>query len=370
MVDFNNQVTVAQVQDIFKIGGAHTLRLSGEYRKGDLNTSPFRGGTVFYDGCALGVMWQWRLAETLTLTNAIRRDDLELGRKGLVPAGYGLGNSDWDRSLAKTSFNAGLVWATSDQDTVRLSASRGAQLPSLYNLGGFLINYPLPPSAPLPAIFFSGVPGLQPATVNNYELAWDRKLTVIEADLRMAVFHGTSRGVLADNGADLQEAAIFSTPANIGNSETDGLELSLQGTIADTWRWRAGYLYQDVDDSFTALFPAESTLTDFATTTPRHNLNASLGWTKGAWEVDGYLKYQSSTLGLQGPDAIVFPPAGALGSLVQVPGYTSVDARIAYSMDDKLVFSLSGQNLLDSEQRQTSGPDVERRVLATATYSF
>jgi iron complex outermembrane receptor protein len=371
IVDFRNDLTVTQLQDIFKIGGAHTIRLSGEYRESKMNTSPLAGATVFYDVLSAGAMWQWQLTETWTLTNAVRRDRLELGRKGIVPDGYGLANSDWDRSFGETSYNVGLVWALGDRDTLRLVAARGAQLPSLFDLGGNLFGIPLPPEfQPPPIIFFSGIPGLNPATITNYELTWDRTLPALNANLRVAAFHGDTRDVIANYGDFLPQYNIFSAPANIGDSKTDGLELSLRGVITDTWRWSASYVYQDVVDDFAPQFPTGSTYTDFESTTPQYSVTANLGWTRGPWEADAYLTYVDRFLSIRNDDEYIFDGFSIPNVLYSVPSFTAVDARIAYAVNDRMTLALSGQNLLDSEQRQTAGPNVERRILASLNFAF
>ncbi len=140
---FDNEVTVAQLESVSKVGSSHTLRLSVEQRHNSMQTTPIGGAEVFYDVTSFAGMWEWRIAEALTLTNALRFDDLALGRSGSVPPGYSLRNSDWDRSIAATSFNSGVVWKLTDADVLRFMVGRGAQLPSLFNLGGVLI--PVPP---------------------------------------------------------------------------------------------------------------------------------------------------------------------------------------------------------------------------------
>jgi len=328
---------------------------------------------VFYNVISGGAMWQWQPVESLTLTAAIRRDHLELARKGTIPQGYGLTNSDWNRSLGKTSYNVGLVWALSDINTLRLIAARGAQLPSLFNLGGLVAQ--IEPTQLPPGVvgFAAGIPGLKPATVNSYELAWDHKFPTANTDLRAAVFHGSTSDILANFGNNLQEAAIFDAPGNIGKSQTDGLEFSLQGTLAETWRWHTGYVYQEVDDTFAARFPTARTLINFESTTPRHSVIASLGWTRSSWEVDTYLNYKSRFFSIRDDDTFVPDPSNPFtlpSVLYPVPSYVTVDARIGYHFNEKMDFAISGQNLFTAEQRQTAGPDVERRVLATLTYEF
>ena len=63
----------------------------------------------------------------------------------------------------------------------------------------------------------------------------------------------------------------------------------------------------------------------------------------------------------------MFAPAG---KFVRIPDYVSVDARIAYHVTDNLTLAFSGQNLLQSPQKQTSAPEVERRVFVTASVGF
>jgi hypothetical protein len=48
----------------------------------------------------------------------------------------------------------------------------------------------------------------------------------------------------------------------------------------------------------------------------------------------------------------------------------SVDAHAAYRLTEWATLSVSGQNLLQSPQRQTSGAAVERQVFATLSVNF
>ncbi len=59
-----------------------------------------------------------------------------------------------------------------------------------------------------------------------------------------------------------------------------------------------------------------------------------------------------------------------VATLVRIPDYVTMDARIAYRLTENLTLAISGQNLLDSTQRQTSAAEVQRSVLATLTADF
>lgn len=350
---FDNRVTVAQLQSISKIASEHTLRLTAEYRHNSMATMPFPGGDVFYDVAAIGSMWEWRIDPAVTTTVAVRLDRWSLGRSGDAPATYPLSNDDWDRARTEPSFNAGVVWQASDVDTLRFLVGRGVQLPNLFNLGGFLL--PIPPIG-----FVTGLPDLDPTIVETYEVAWDRLLSSFAARLRVSVFHGQSRDIVAILGETRLSEGLLSIPFNVGDSRTDGMEVSLQGTLREDWRWGWSYKAQRIEDQFDAGMPVERTLTDFEHTTPRHVLKANLGWARDRWEVDGFLRYQS---GFQG---ILSDGQGTgTGLLVSIPSHVAVDGRIGYAINDRIVLALSGQNLGRSEQRQTSAPEVERRLFAT-----
>ena len=371
IASFDNEVTVARLQNIFKPAAAHTVRLSGEYRDSSLPTTTVVGAEIGYEVISVSAMWQWQILPELTLSNAVRRDRLELKRSGAIPAGYPLSNADWDRHIAETSFNSGLVWAFSERHSLKLSAARGAQLPSLYNLGGSLIDIPIPPEFQPPAnLFVTGLPTLDPMVVNNYEVALNSRLPGL--DLQLALFAGTSRKIVADTAGFDIERALLSFPANIGDSDTEGLELSLTGTADSPWRWSLSYLYQQVDDDFDeVLYPEYITYRNFEDTTPEHTLDVQLGWQQNRWEWDMYLRYQSSFAGLRAPDPNPEDPFGIPDTVLQpINNFFTLDGRLAYSLTDRTTLSLSGQNLLQSEQRQTSGPWVERRIFATLLFDF
>jgi iron complex outermembrane receptor protein len=196
-------------------------------------------------------MWEWRIHPAVTLTNAIRWDRWSLGRSGAMPADIPLGNETWDRSRTEPSFDSGVVWQVSENDTLRFLIGRGVQLPNLLSLGGLLL--PLDPVG-----YASGVPDLEPTIVENYEISWDRALSALAAELRVSAFHGYSRDVLAIAGGLRPSLNLFSVPLNLGDSRTTGLEISIKGSLRDEWRWGFSYIGQEIDDEFLAGFPVDA----------------------------------------------------------------------------------------------------------------
>lgn len=361
-INFHNRVTIAQVQSITKLGTKHTLRLSAEQRANSLDTAPIGGAEVSYDVTALGGMWQWAIAPSLTLTTAYRADRWWLDRDGFVPPGYGLTNASWDRTETTPSFNVGAVWHASDADNFRFLVSRGVQLPNLLDLGGLLLPVTLP--LPVPMIgYATGVPDLEPAIVKSYEIGWQRSLARLGASLDVAIFDGASRNMAANVGGIRFFPSFLMTPVNVERSTTHGIDASIDGTVGDAWRWGASLLVQDVDDDFS--LPPVVTVVDFEHTTPERSLRGNVGWTRGPWEVDGFVRYQSSTNMFAG-----FGANSGAWTLVPVDSYVAVDGRLGFRLNERMTLALSGQNLGHSEQRQTSAPSIERQILATFSLSF
>ena len=355
-IDFADRVSVFQLQDIFKLGSAHTFRASVEYRNNTLQTNPFVGGKVFYDNLSAGGMWEWDIAPGLELTNSARFDNLHLGRSGLTPAGYPFTNADWNLVNKEWSSNTGLVWKADDLDTFRLLASRGVQMPSLADVGGLLVITPLGKT--------TGSPNVQPADVVNVEINWDRGLPYIGGQFRAAVFYLRMDELFTPLGAVFPMGPSgYTISDNVGNSIGRGVELSLTGMRAN-WRWGVNYRYELITDKFEPFAKGGIAFFDFQHVNPKHVAKARLGWTDDKWEIDGYLYYQSATRGLAAQ------PFGAGSFLTPVPSYVSLDSRIAYRLTDWATFAISGQNLLESSQQQTSGPRVERRVFGTLSIQY
>ena len=351
----HNQVTVVQAEDVFNFGTDHTLRAALEYRYNSASTTPTTGGVIFYDVLSASGMWNWRVTPAVSLTNALRIDRLSLGRSGGVPAGYPFTNADWDRSTTHLSFNSGVVWTVTPVDKLRLIVSRGVQLPSLVHSGAVLLD--------LPSLHVTGNPRLKATVVTNYEMAWDRDLATFGVHLQISAFHQQTDNLVSLSGNfAATPTSFYVTSANIGSSTANGMELSAKSALGDAWRWSFSYRAEFVDDNFLPFAVGGVDIVDYEHTTPRHLIKAGLGWARGSWEADAYLGYQSTTSGLR--------MAGYGTGLVPVGAYAALDGRLAYRLADWATIAVSGKNLLQSTQRQTSGPDVERQVFATLSVNF
>jgi iron complex outermembrane receptor protein len=189
-------------------------------------------------------------------------------------------------------------------------------------------------------------------------------VTAWGATLRVSAFTGsTSSVVAATGGADIMRG-IVGAPANIGASAAEGIEIALDGTHGD-WRWSASYTPLRIDDRFAPGYVVQNTQVDFENTAPRHVLNGSLGWSRGPWEIDGFLRYQSSFYG------VAAPGDGSVGGALQpISDYVTIDARLGFALNERITLALAGQGLAHSAQRQSSSVDVERRIYGSVNVAF
>jgi len=350
-----NRATVVQVDEVFQTGPSHTLRVAAEYRHNSENTTPFAGGTVYYDDFAGSGMWDWKIAPRVSLTNALRVDHLALGREGLLPPDYLFKNSDWNRSITQLTFNSGLVWKVGGLDSLRFMIGRGAELPSLVLNGSYVQDTPY--------VKVTGSPFLSPAVVTNYEIGWEHLMPRRHIQLRWNAFDQASASLLAvDGAAVVKEGTVYVVPANVGSSDGRGFELGMRGAGLKSYRWSVDYRPEWITDHLVPFSQDVPSFIDYQHTTPVHLVKGNVGWSNARWELDGYLLYQTQMHGFQAN------PRGV--TLTPIPGFLSFDGRVAYNWTNRITWSVSGQNLSHSSQIQTSGPAVERRVLGTMTVHF
>ena len=349
-----NRLTVVEVHDIFKVGANHILRVAAEYRHSTVDSTPLAGANVFYNNFAVSGMWDWKITPTLSLTNAARVDHILYGRHGYLPPDYPFSNSDWHGIPSEYSYNSGLVWRPTAADAFRLTASRGIQLVNLIESGALLFVSP--------SLNLTGVPGLEPTDVTNYEIGWDHTALASQILFRVSAFHQHNYDLLALSGGFIPtRSGPYGVPLNIGNSDANGIEIGIHSPLHQQYRWSVDYRPEQIDDRFvertSAIFDSE-----YDDTTPRHQIKGNFGWKNPKWELDSFFRFQSNNRGLQ--------PSASGPSQVLIPSHLSVDGRVAYNFTNRFTWSIAGQNLTHASQVQTSGPAVERRVLGTISFNF
>jgi iron complex outermembrane receptor protein len=354
-----NDTLVAKLTDLLKLDANNTIRLGVEYRHQGIQYSSANGGTDSYDNVAVNGMWDWQISPTFDLTNAVRVDHLSLQDTGIFVPSPDRTRAIFDSTtLTELSFNSGLVINVSDQDTIRISAARGLQLPSLIDLTAQLS---------LGSTSILGSPQLQPTAIWNAELAYDRKLVPLGATLTASVFFQRNTNLIGPPGYGVlsyfPNGAPYSTGANIGSSNEIGFEADLRGKTVGGLRWNASYRYASITDDITADAAAiPKADTNYAGGTPTHTVILGLGYTLQRWEFDAQGRWQS---------AYTDYTTGALGlEPVLVGNYVTLNARIGYRVTDYLTISGTAQQFNVSRLLETAGDYVDRRFFASANVHF
>jgi iron complex outermembrane receptor protein len=367
----DNSLYVVQVNDLMKFS-EHTLRAGLEYRSNSAGGSIFRGEQLGFDLYAADAMWNWQITPDLALTNSGRVDHMVTNFKGFVDPSLAFSAQDYDgRTFTEPSFNSALVYKPTAVDSIRVSAARGVQIPSYYQLFPQPVDGFQNPS-------LQGNPYVKPSVVMNYEVDYGRAVAEIRSKAQLALFHQISSNVLAlpgdgGSGALTQGAnnQNYAYAANIGRSVADGGELGVKGADDDGWRWRASYAYIVITDHYVVnpdLGSPDSSV-DNQRGAPQHVVNLGLGRTWGRIEADVNARWQS------GYDDLVVLSSSATTlvkptSRIHVADYATLGARVGYNVTDHLTVALSGDQLNRANQTETGGPETERRVLGTVTVHY
>ena len=352
---------VVQASDLLKLGTANTVRLGMEYRENADNSGDLVFGTISNRIYAASLMWDWQVAPGIELTNALRLDHMVLHYAGMLLPESGLTASGYNNtSLTEPSFNSGIVWDATQQDTFRLTVARGVQLPTL-------LEYALqvPPGFYGP-LAYSGTPDLHPSIVYSAELDYDRVLPAIDSTLRVALFAQRIDNIITTPfGAPLSfssvGAPLFSS-GNVGWSSAAGTELGIKGHNAAGFRWQASYaLAATTDHTVLNQGGMPSSIVEYAHSTPEHVVIGGIGYTRDRLELDLMARWQSSYLDFRlNPDRTALLP-------VNVDNYITLNARVGYRLTDAVSLAVSAQQFNQSRLVETAGPPVERRIIASIT---
>ncbi len=362
----NQNLTVAQLSDTVKIGADHTLRPFVEYRHNDVEaadelsdaglvkTSLLRGLGGGYDVAAVGGMWNWAIASDLEWTGALRYDHVWLNGHGYDSPLFPFGDRDYRRDYGTVSWNAGLVWRVTDIETVRISAARGVGVPSYFDIGARVI-------APELGIAVVGSPRLKPATVDDYEVSYARRVEAIDGRVGVTAFYQVNRGLNASLGSApgfISPATMLPTivPYNVDNSHAYGVELSLAGRFREEFDWGIEHRLVVVEEG------RRPSYAEFGHASPRNLVSARLGWGRGPLRADVFGRYSTTMRGYRVTGRGFVP--------VEVGDYASLAARVGYKIAERATVAVEGSNLLHERQRQGIGAEAERRIYVSLRVDF
>jgi iron complex outermembrane receptor protein len=361
--DLHDTVVVVQASDLVKLGSDHTVRIGLDYRNNRANSSGVLAGNVGYEVFSGSVMWDWQLTPSVSFTNAVRYDHFVLNQQGFLLPEVGFQASAYNgRTINEPSFNSGLVWTATDQDTFRLLAARGLQLPSIYDLG---LQDRQPPGADGQGYLFLGQPRVNAASVSNVELDWDRAVPALLSTLRTSVFAQRTDNILTNpyEATPLGDGVLLNgceelraVAANVGRSSAVGGEIGVRGHAPSGLRWNASYSYISISDSLSINKAGIFSPQDFQHGTPTHVVVLGGGYTTGRWEFDAQARWQSQFLDYRAN------PADVTLERVMVPNYVTMNARVGYRLEENITVALSAQQFNLSHLRVSSGPPIERRL--------
>ncbi|MFL5257311.1 MAG: TonB-dependent receptor plug domain-containing protein [Rhodopila sp.] len=355
-------ITTIELSDTLKVGPAHTVRPFVQYRQNNLSESDtwrYADGLFFgspvqvgYQVASVGSMWNWTITDALEWTAAVRYDQLWLHGSGYDGPGRRFSDADYNnRAFGTLAWNLALVWKPSPVDTVRLSAARGIQPPTLLDLG-----------ARVDSVFIAtaGSPFAPIGVVDDYEVGYRRRLERLATDLDLTVFTQANRGLTStlDGYETLSPPVSVPSivPVALGNSHVTGVEIAVTTRLGRDLE--VGLKYRG---AFTSgdLIPAAI---EYLRASPRHIATAHVGWTHDKWEADVFARYASSAAGYRlfwtGP------------ALVTVKDYVTASARIAYRIMPKLTLALEAEDMLQARQAQSIGTLIDRRVYFSVRADF
>jgi outer membrane receptor for ferrienterochelin and colicins len=360
--DTNNQVGVVQANDLFKIGNNSTVRLGLEYRSNRETGNAYNTASTYQDYAA-SAMWTWQITPQLSLTNAGRLDRLVVHRGDPLAPGNPFTQADYSKAqFTAPSFNAGLVYQPANNGTLRLLIGHGVQAPSQVDFG-LTTHDPLGPIFDVEA----GNPYLKPSTTTQYEFDYDRDLPELQSSVHTAVFYSVVKDILlssVNTPFTIEFPNVISYAQNIGNGQSIGGRISLQGSNAAGWRWNLAYSLIAVRAHL--IYAPPSVPFAFNNATPTSAIDFGIGYSWNKLEADLQGKWQSRYTDY-------YRHVTAFGEVylpVAIANFVTVDARIGYNLTPQLTLAVSGQQLQGNQTLETAGPKPDRRILFSATYGF
>ena len=356
---WREDVTVVQASDLLKLGRDHTLRIAAEYRDNSATSQQAFSGRLDYHIVAGSLMWDWQILPNLSLTNAVRVDDLSLSHQGAqfnIPTLGGIYN---DADIIEPSFNSGAVLKLTDYDTIRLTAARAIQLPSLVDFGYSLNGG---------GVIVAGNSGLQPSEVQNYELDYDRRLPLLGSVLRIAAFaQRTDSSIGSPFGSGvalLPDGQPLLRAQNFGDSSELGGEIGLKGSSASGLRWALSYALAAVHDDTpdARLLPAASV--NYQRQTPTHSVILAGGYSWRQLDIDVQARWQSHY------QDFTLNQATEMNQPVTVANYVTINARVGYRITRRITLSLLAEQLNQQNIMESAGLQVDRRFIGGIEAKF
>lgn len=289
------------------------------------------------------------------------QDEIELTPDLFLTLGAKIENNDTTGWEFQPS--ARLLWSLTPTESLWTAISRAVRTPSRAEVG-VVANYTVippfspgnPSDLPMQARFF-GDPAIASETVIAYEAGWRQQWdTRLSTDVAL-FWNDYDQLLSATVNAPFLELELVPhlvlpfTANNEASGHTYGLEIAADWRPINDWRLQASYTYlrMSIEESGTG-----------EDRDPRHQFSLLSSLTLSPQvELNLWLRHVDEL------------PA------LQIPAYTSLDARLAWSPQRDLTFSLVGQNLFDDRHPEFNADaegqapgEIERNIYLKALWRF
>lgn len=306
------------------------------------------------------------------LFSAFFHDEIALVPKKLaLVLGSRFENSDY--SGFEVQPNARLLWTPAAQHSLWASVSRAVRTPSRgeQDLHYQILTAPHP-VFPIPVRFeYIGNKDFKSEKLLAYEIGY-RIEPLPRLTFDIAAYYNTYKDLrvvtYGQNGMEpagnaFQELVV----SNNMHGNSYGAEISAEWSAVSWWKLQAAYSYQLLNMYLDNGSTDAVNHGNAEKSTPKHQFSLRNGFDLG--------NQVSLDLWLRGVDRIV--QINELGQSIAVPGYMTMDVRVAWKLSRQLELSLIGQNLLsthhpefNSDVVNTLNSEVPRSVYGKVTWKF
>jgi iron complex outermembrane recepter protein len=293
---------------------------------------------------------------TFSLTNAFIQDDWTVIADRLHVIG-GLRIEHNNFTGVEPQPSARFIWTPSSQQSVWGALSRSIRTPSRGERDTIADLSVTPASGRVPAILTRRIPAINTEPVaekiDTIELGYRMKLSPT-LSIDIATFHSKYDNLRSSNLGTQEVVLARPAPYVVQNivgsnnvkATSEGIEVSVDWQVASWWRLQPSYSYLDLNATAKkADLISEAAAFSLERTDPRHqiSLRSSMTFAK-RHQFDMWLRHVSESPGT--------PATGG-----RVPGYTELDVRYGWRLNNGLDLSVGGQNLLKRRHAEFT-PDL------------
>ena len=285
-------------------------------------------------------------AETDSMYSGFLQDELDFLRNRLaVTIGSKLENTNYGGFDAQPSLR--VLWAPNDKQSYWASVSRAVATPSRLDE-----DYLLEGNTPALTIRVTGTHQFKDQYMTGYEAGF-RELFSKKFYVDIAAFHNNYTDLQSFGAEQITPPPpklIITIPyTNEIGGWTNGVEITPTWQAESWWRLTGAYSFCDIDmhaNGPTSDISSTGSVATYEGSTPKHMIqiqsNINL---PGGFEFDQFYRYASKL------------PAQ------KVPGYQTMDARLAYTIHKQLEISVVGQNLFQPWHYEWGTGDPSQQLI-------